>query len=125
MPGITKRVCRAPGCSATTTARHGYCEKHADLAVGWNQYRSTSAASGRGGRPWRRLREQILQRDRHLCQTCKRKGMVTPAYEVDHIKNVASGGSNAPSNLEAICRSCHAVKTARESVAAKSSIKVE
>ena len=117
MPGITKRPCRAPGCGATTTERHGYCEQHASLAIGWNQRRP--GKSGRGGRPWRRLRDQILQRDRHLCQNCKRKGVVTPAYEVDHIVNIESGGTNAASNLEAICRACHRAKTARESTAAR------
>jgi 5-methylcytosine-specific restriction protein A len=57
----------------------------------------------------------VLQRDRYLCQPCKRKGMVTPASEVDHIVNREAGGTDADTNLEAICGPCHKAKTARES----------
>lgn len=87
------------------------------MATGWTQRRK--GKSGRGGRPWRRLRERILQRDRYLCQPCKRKGMVTPANEVDHIVNVEAGGTDADSNLEAICSPCHKAKTAREAQAGR------
>lgn len=71
---------------------------------------------GRGGRPWRRLREQILIRDNYLCQCClANDGRVTMATEVDHIVNVASGGTDDWGNLSSICAPCHKVKTARES----------
>lgn len=69
---------------------------------------------GRGGRPWRRLREQILQRDGYCCQTCSREGRVQVAHEVDHVVNIAAGGTDDPSNLEAICTDCHRKKTQQE-----------
>lgn len=70
--------------------------------------------SGRGGRPWRRKRETILLRDHYTCRTC---GLVTHSLEVDHIVNLAQGGTEDDSNLQALCIPCHKAKTARESVA--------
>ena len=34
-------------------------------------------------------------------------------YEIDHIKEVSKGGSNDLYNLQALCLSCHSVKTRR------------
>ncbi len=68
--------------------------------------------SGRGGRPWRRLRQAILLRDQYTCRAC---GLVGGELELDHIVNVARGGTDDPANLQILCRSCHAAKTARES----------
>ena len=67
------------------------------------------------GAQWQKLRRDILQRDHGLCQPCKRAGRVTLATEVDHIRNKAQGGKDNPANLQAICRPCHAAKTADES----------
>lgn len=68
---------------------------------------------GRGGRPWRRKREEIFLRDKYTCQVC---GRVGGELELDHIVNVAKGGTDDNSNLQTICKSpCHAEKTLRES----------
>lgn len=69
---------------------------------------------GRGGRPWRRIRERVLERDCYLCQPCKRKGGLTLATEVDHIVNVAQGGTDDETNLQSICGTCHEAKTQSE-----------
>ncbi|MBD1553623.1 HNH endonuclease [Pseudomonas typographi] len=69
--------------------------------------------SGRGGRPWRRIRERILLRDQYTCQGC---GQITQDLEVDHIVNVAQGGSDDDANLQSLCVPCHKAKTAQESV---------
>lgn len=71
--------------------------------------------NGRGGRPWRRLRDQVMARDKYLCQPCQREGRLTESTEVDHIVGVAKGGKDDPLNLQAICGSCHQAKTACES----------
>ena len=76
--------------------------------------RRNAWGAGRGGRPWRRLREKIIFRD---CYTCRSCGVVTDAPEVDHIINVAQGGTDDESNLQTLCASCHKKKTARESAA--------
>jgi 5-methylcytosine-specific restriction protein A len=74
---------------------------------------------GRGGRPWRRLRERILRRDGYQCQPCKRgeygEARLTMATQVDHITPQAEGGKDDEANLQGICNDCHALKTAEES----------
>lgn len=76
----------------------------------------TTYGKGRGGRPWARLRAEILKRDRYLCQceSCKAEGRATPADEVDHIIPLSQGGTDAPSNLRAINSVHHKLKTQRE-----------
>jgi 5-methylcytosine-specific restriction protein A len=66
------------------------------------------------GRPWRRLREQVMVRDKWLCQVCMAAGRYTEATEVDHIKALANDGDDKPENLRAICGPCHFTKTLRD-----------
>jgi 5-methylcytosine-specific restriction protein A len=58
-------------------------------------------------RKWRNRREQILTRDRYTCRQCGR-----PARHVDHITPVAWGGTDHPSNLQALCGVCNLAKGA-------------
>jgi 5-methylcytosine-specific restriction protein A len=76
---------------------------------------------GRGGRPWRRTRARILERDKYLCQceACRKANLLTPANEVDHIIPISQGGTGEDSNLRAINAQCHALKTALEAQAAE------
>lgn len=67
---------------------------------------------GRGGGRWRKLRDEILARDNYTCQCC---GRVGGRLELDHIVNVAQGGTNDKSNLQILCQSCHKTKTQSES----------
>ena len=67
---------------------------------------------GRGGRPWRRKREDIFKREKYTCQVC---GRVGGELELDHILNVARGGTDDASNLQTICTACHKPKTHAES----------
>jgi len=60
------------------------------------------------GRPWRKLRITLLNNE-PLCRICGQ-----PANEVDHIVAVDAGGTDDPSNLQPLCRSCHAAKTRAE-----------
>lgn len=69
---------------------------------------------GRGGRPWRRLRDRVMQRDGGLCQECRRAGLVTAATDVDHIQSLSAGGADDESNLQALCSACHQAKTQAE-----------
>ena len=107
--------CRAIGCPNLVTSRlmRGYCDDHADQRHGWAK---TQAIKGnttqRGyGYAWQKLRQTIFERDGYLCQVCKRAGRITPATEIDHIKNKASGGTDESDNLQAICKTCHKIKT--------------
>jgi 5-methylcytosine-specific restriction protein A len=69
--------------------------------------------NGRGGRPWRRLRDLVLVRDGYRCCEC---GTIKVAgMEVDHVVPVSRGGTDDLDNLRAMCAPCHRHKTARES----------
>jgi 5-methylcytosine-specific restriction protein A len=74
----------------------------------------TSYGQGRGGRPWRRKRDQVLLRDQYLCQCEDCGGKRYFADEVDHIVPLSRGGTDDLSNLRAINKDCHKAKTARE-----------
>ena len=58
---------------------------------------------------WEKLRTQALERDNYLCQECKKKGIITPASTVHHIKPLRLDDSRALqlSNLETVCGACH------------------
>ena len=75
---------------------------------------STSRHARGYGAAWDKLRLQILERDKFLCQPCLKQGVVTTAKEVDHIKRKQDGGTDDPANLQSICRPCHKAKTTRE-----------
>lgn len=61
---------------------------------------------------WQRVRTRtrllVFQRDGHLCRRCG-SGRFP---EVDHVIPLAKGGSNDPSNLQVLCRSCNRRKWA-------------
>lgn len=76
--------------------------------------------SDRGGRlpgNWAKIRRRILARDGRVCRLAYADCCTTTATEVDHI---TPGDNHHPSNLQAVCKACHARKSAREGVAARS-----
>jgi len=103
--------CTESGCSAKVA--RGRCADHTrnyHRADRWG--RGTSAQRGYDS-TWRNIRNAKLLAD-PLCEPCERDGRVTVATEVDHITPLVDGGTHDRSNLQAICRKCHAIKTARE-----------
>lgn len=119
MPPKAKRPCRAPMCPGKTQADSGYCDKHKHLASGWNAPgRATAEVRGYDSE-WRKVRRLVLERDRYLCQCENCHGKRLPASEVDHITPKSRGGTNEPSNLQAINDDCHKLKTQAESAAAR------
>ena len=65
------------------------------------------------GRKWLALRSLILC-DNPLCVRCEGKGLTVLAVEVDHIRALEFGGTNAPDNLQGLCHDCHADKTGED-----------
>ena len=65
------------------------------------------------GRPWRRLRAEILL-SAPLCAHCSRAGRVTLATEVDHRVPLSQGGTDDRDNLDPLCRACHLKKSAMD-----------
>lgn len=60
---------------------------------------------------WQKLRAKIMKRDGGLCQQCLRDGHTTPATDCDHIVPLLAGGTDDESNLQALCRDCHNIKS--------------
>lgn len=57
--------------------------------------------------PWRRIRQQVLERDGHLCQI-RGPNCTRLADQVDHIVPWDKGGAPYdPTNLRAACRRCN------------------
>lgn len=52
------------------------------------------------------LREQVFLRDGHACLKCGSKDDIS----LDHITPLASGGNNAITNLQTLCKSCNSSK---------------
>ena len=59
------------------------------------------------GQSWRRIRQQVARRDKHVCQYC---GEATRDGEVDHIIPLSGGGTDALDNLAWSCASCNRSK---------------
>lgn len=84
--------------------------RKADSAIakrsGANHYRWRGGTLARklNAREWRTLRNQCLERDRHLCQRCGQSGLIA-----HHIIEYRDGGADELDNLLTLCRSCHAI----------------
>jgi len=77
--------------------------------------RGPQSTSDRGyGWAWQKLRERILKRDNYLCQISLAQGWVVPATEVDHIIPKFEGGTDDPSNLQAVSHDEHEKKSRAE-----------
>ena len=74
------------------------------------------------GLEWTRLRKQVIERDKGLCQICLEKGIVHLGKDVDHKVSKARAAqlgwskaqTEALSNLWYICRAEHLKKTEEE-----------
>lgn len=96
----------------------------------WEQSRRGLSSAERGyGHEWRKTRERILQRDCGLCQACAARQLVTAGTEVDHKVNRATwrrlygsmNGCEDDSNLQLLCKPCHAAKTRADAVEGQAS----
>ena len=111
MPKMPPVECSEPMCYSMATKK-GKCDKHQPEP--WKSSKGKTSTERGYGYKWRKTRDRIMRRDSYLCQACLRRGIITEAKEVDHILNKARGGTDADSNLEAICVPCHRKKTLRE-----------
>lgn len=102
-----KRKCNHPGCDRLIESGR-FCESHKGDV--WQKHGKAHTYGG----DWARRRAYVMARDEYLCQPCLKAGRVTQAAHVDHIIPVAEGGTDGLDNLQAICESCHKVKTQEE-----------
>lgn len=62
-------------------------------------------------------KEELLLKQENQCNICEQNLPTKDdkcIYEVDHILPLSCGGNNEMENLQALCKKCHAEKTARE-----------
>lgn len=109
------RPCPQPGCRELT--RGGRCEQHKKSYEAYNRNTQTPERTADvrwyNSRRWRKLKATVLNRD----VVCQENGCMAPATEVDHVIPRKQDESLAydSSNLQGLCRSCHAKKTRAES----------
>lgn len=112
MPRRPPRACAVPGCPALVEGG-ARCPDHARaVAREVDSLRGSAARRGYGHR-WRQIRFAFLRRN-PLCAACLREGRSVAAVDVDHVVPRSRGGTDAESNLAALCHRCHSSKTARE-----------
>lgn len=112
-PGTTDQRWRALRGPAPLDARLERAQRAADpVQARADVLRKTSR--------WQRIRAYVL-RGNPLCQECRAHGRVEPATQVDHVVPVlellrANDEERVfdPANLRALCRPCHARKSASE-----------
>ena len=68
------------------------------------------------GGPSRAIKRRVLERDGHRCYL-RGPRCIGHATQVDHVVNVAAGGTHDEGNLAAICAPCHEAKTQGERTA--------
>lgn len=112
-PMRPKRPCNKAGCTTLTSDR--FCPSHTKThQQAQDKWRGSSAQRGYG-HAWRKARAGYL-RSHPLCEHCKDKGVRTAANVVDHI--VPHCGDQDKfwdyDNWQALCKTCHDIKTATE-----------
>ena len=103
MPRLPARPCAHRGCPNLVRGRdRRFCPEH--QSEEWKRQdaqRGTAAERGYDFR-WREIRDQFLA-DHPLCAQCGN----APATVAHHVVRKRDGGSDDPSNLLALCASCH------------------
>jgi len=75
---------------------------------------ASAQTPGRPRRPIKkRVRFEVLHRCDFTCQACGAKAADGAELHIDHIHPVSKGGTNDPTNLQALCRDCNLGKGAR------------
>ncbi len=58
------------------------------------------------------VKKRVAANQKWRCASCKR--LWDETYEIDHIKPLFKGGANSESNIQALCKRCHTMKSAAE-----------
>lgn len=82
-----------------------YGNRHSELLNGRRTRRAVAEWRG-GQRITPEARREVLKRDGHRCAKCGTSEQLT----IDHIRSLEMHGSNHPSNLQILCRTCNSSK---------------
>ena len=80
---------------------------------GWASRRPAANLYAYRGR-WPEIRRQVLERDGYACRLRYPDLCIGKASEVDHVVQPEAGGTNDPSNLQAVCVPCHRRRTGQQ-----------
>ena len=58
------------------------------------------------------VKKRVAARQKWRCASCK--SLLDETYELDYIDPLWKGGTNAETNLQALCKRCHVLKSAVE-----------
>ena len=58
------------------------------------------------------VKKRVAARQKWRCASCK--SLLDETYELDHVRPLFKGGTNAENNLQALCKRCHMLKSAVE-----------
>ena len=105
------RPCTVPGCQELVVK--GRCDKHKHKTQ--DTPKRLKQARFYKRKHWRRARARKLN-EQPLCQECLRRGRTTPAVDVHHkVKRTIDDSLSLDlGNLEALCKRCHAIESAKE-----------
>ena len=114
MPTKPKHPCNYAGCTQMVQGKR-YCDEHEKKTVkDYERRRGTARERGYDSR-WDKARRYYLKRH-PLCVICLANDKTTAANEVDHI--IPHKGDKElfwdSGNWQALCKSCHSKKTAKE-----------
>jgi 5-methylcytosine-specific restriction protein A len=114
MPSAPKRPCPHPGCGVLVAG--GRCAAHKSEQR--KQHDSTRAKTSERGYGWRwQQYTEGFKRHNPLCVHCLKQDVITPTQCVDHITPVRGPADPLfwdKGNHQALCNSCHSIKTATE-----------
>lgn len=103
MPTAGPRIC---GCGALVPGG----ERCRRCVASYDRKRGSASARGYGT-DWRALRASVPHAP---CAGAGCGAPWAPSHHLDHVKPRRQGGTDDPSNLQWLCRRCHASKTARQ-----------
>ena len=113
-------------CGRCSSVHSGSCPERPKWKKSEKSEQLHKEQSGRGGRPWRRKRQRVFERDNYLCQEHLEQGQLVSvdlhganAGICDHVIPLSQGGSDDESNLQTLCRICSDAKTQEESLAGR------
>ena len=108
MPKAALKPCSHPGCTELVQSG-SLCAAHRRQR---EQERGSAGARGYDYE-WRKIRDAFLLNPPVCCDPYGRhRGRGIRAVHVDHKVPLSQGGTNAESNLQGLCTSCHSFKTA-------------
>lgn len=119
MPTRASTPCRVRLCPGIVRSGAGECSlghpqrRWVPLDLRDQESRPSAARRGYDAR-WKKLRIMFLRKHPLCVDPFGIHATPVAATDVDHILPLRRGGSNRDENLQALCHSCHSMKTRRE-----------